>query len=283
MCARLLVFHFLYEYKALFGAWFLFRRPSISSLSRRPARRPHATGQLGGAAGRPPRARMVHADDEVSTSDDEFLDGDAAPPPEPPPAPPAPAAEGSWETLHNPEEPKIEEELDDFGVDRRPFVFFLQLSTGQDARRRLHKITLPRSWSTSAIGRLTDMLSNRAGLPACGPRLDHRTPLWPLPRLAALRAALLTPSAADRHPCPQLGLPPPRGARAAERGRSHQRGDRAPRDDGARAWAGTRGRRRALAPRAVGLGPARRRPPMPDASARARPRRSLGDGRLHGR
>ena len=79
--------------------------------------------------------------------------------------PPSSPLQGSFETVHNPDEPTIEEEL----IERRaarPFVFFLRAAPGHDAARKLHRITLPRSWNSSNVSRLTTLLSKRYGLPA---------------------------------------------------------------------------------------------------------------------
>ena len=86
-------------------------------------------------------------------------------------APPPPPTPGEWERVHEPDEPRLEpDQLQEPVGEWKTFWFYLQLATSDERGRRLHKITLPRSWITASVGRLVLTSSHVAALSPPGTR-----------------------------------------------------------------------------------------------------------------
>ena len=109
------------------------------------------------------------------------------------------------EVLHDPGAPKcVDNTVLEVAVDMRPFVFFVKFS-GADAARRLHRITLPRSWAKATIGKLTDMLASRSAVPSWDCHLVVAR--GPLDSSLPIAAAIVHKETAElvRGPAPALG------------------------------------------------------------------------------
>jgi hypothetical protein len=109
------------------------------------------------------------------------------------------------EVLHDPGAPKcVDNTVLEVAVDMRPFVFFVKFS-GADAARRLHRITLPRSWAKATIGKLTDMLASRSAVPSWDCHLVVTR--GPLHSSLPIAAAIVHKETAElvRGPAPALG------------------------------------------------------------------------------
>lgn len=82
---------------------------------------------------------------------------------------------GSFETLHNPDEPRIDEALPSpRNLAAVPLSFFVRISADPKQRHKLCKITLPASWASATVGRVVELLAKRASLPSWDCHLSAR-------------------------------------------------------------------------------------------------------------